>query len=265
MVSDALTAFPLERIDAEVLLASAVGRPRSWVLAHDKDALDEEAAARFAALACRRAAAEPVAYLLGEREFYGRMFRVSPATLIPRPATEQLVEQVLRIADGLDVERIRAIDNGIVAWTELQDDAASVRTYVDIGTGSGCIAVTLACERPDCRVIATDIDAAALEIAAENARRHGAGDRIAYRKGSGLDPVMDMREPFLLVSNPPYIPAGTVLVRDVAAFEPHAALFAGTNGTDVLHPLIRAARSHPFCRGFIVECRSEQAESLEKQ
>lgn len=257
-VSDALSLFGLAPVDAEVLLASALERDRSWLLAHEHDALSDTAAERFAAFARRRAEGEPVAYILGEKEFFGRPFRVTTATLIPRPATELLVEQALQVLDGEGIEGVREIDTGIVAWSGLQDDASRVRTVVDVGTGSGCIAVTLACECPDIRVIATDIDADALAVAAENARRHRVDSRIEWRTGDGLSPVANLKEPFLLVSNPPYIPADIVLQHDVAAFEPHNALFAGKKGTDVLRPLIQAARSHPFCHGFIVECRSEQ-------
>lgn len=258
-VRDALRDSGLDPADAQILLAAALGRDRSWILAHEGDDIDADAAARFAAFAERRRTGEPVAYILGEKEFYGRMFRVTRSTLIPRPATELLCEQVLRSLNGETIERIREIDTDIVAWSE-QKNMPDVRTAIDVGTGSGCIAITLACERPDLRIIATDISEEALAVARENAVRHGVADRIAFRQGSGLDPLADLTEPFLLVSNPPYIPAGTPLERDVEAFEPASALFAGGRGTDVLCPLVDAARSHPFCRGFIVECRVEQTD-----
>lgn len=258
-VADALSDSGLDRVDAEILLASTLGRDRSWLFAHAEDALTSVQTDRFRALAARRRTGEPVAYIVGEKEFFGRPFRVTPATLIPRPATELLVEQVLRALAGEGIERVREIDAGIVAWSECEAGAATVGTVVDVGTGSGCIAVTLARERSDLRLIATDLSPDALAIAGDNARRHGVADRVSLVRGDGLAPVADLTEPFLLVSNPPYVPDETVLEQDVAGFEPHAALFAGPRGTNVLAPLVAAARAHAFCRGFIVECRDEQA------
>lgn len=257
-VDDALSDSAIDSTDAEILLAAALKRDRSWLYAHGQDELDDQTMVAFAAMTERRRGGEPVAYILGQKEFYGRDFRVNQSTLVPRPATELLVEQVLNALKGEPVEPVREIDTDIVAWSELRPDASIVKTIVDIGTGSGCIAVTLACERSDLHVIATDIASEALAIAHDNAQRHNVADRIEFRSGKDLEPVADLNEPFLLVSNPPYIPEGVTLDRDVADFEPATALFAGPDGKDVLTPLIAAARNHPFCRGFFVECRKEQ-------
>lgn len=199
-----------------------------------------------------------MAYVIGRKDFYGRSFHVTRSTLIPRPATEELVRSALDLLSGKKTDAVRDIDTQIVAWSSVSPNVRNVRLAVDVGTGSGCIAVTLACERPDLRVIATDISGEALIIARQNAIAHGVADRITFKQGAGLQAAGTMTEPFLLVSNPPYIPQNISLDREVVDFEPSSALFAGEKGTDVLHPLIKEAMHHPLCKGFVVECREEQ-------
>ena len=133
---------------------------------------------------------------------------------------------------------------------------------VDIGTGSGCMAITLALELPHARIIATDISPEALDIARRNAAKHGVGERIDFRLGSLLDPIGHLDQPFVIISNPPYIPDSEKLMPDVEEYEPHEALFAGPDGLDVIRPMIEQARSHPWCTGVIAECREDQACSL---
>jgi release factor glutamine methyltransferase len=169
----------------------------------------------------RRAAREPIAYILGEREFYGRLFAVSRAVLVPRPETE------------LVVDRARAW------WSGRAHRDAS--TIVDVGTGSGCLAVTLALECPGAHVIATDVSADALTIAAANAARHGASEQIDFREAplaAGLQGVAD-----LIVANPPYVAERDrgSLPPDVRDYEPPEALYAGPDGLDVIRPLAPAA------------------------
>lgn len=168
----------------------------------------------------RRGLGEPVAYLLGEKEFYGRTFIVTPDVLIPRPETEL------------------AIDVACVRIDRFSEDRG-VRV-VDVGTGSGAIAVTLAAERSRVNVVATDVSQAALAIAAANAARHGVASRIEFR----LVPLTgDVRDVDLIVSNPPYVPAAEkdTLMRDVRDHEPALALFGGDDGLDVIRRLIPAA------------------------
>jgi release factor glutamine methyltransferase len=258
-IEKALMESGIERADAEALLAFAIKKDRTWLVAHGLEELDEAVHARYQSMVQRRAESEPVAYITGEKEFFGRSFIVDSSTLIPRPATEHLVEQALRVLNGEKVERTRDIDAGIVAWTDVFGDISGVKTVVDVGTGSGCIAITIACERPDMRVIATDIFEEALNITKRNAHRHKVWNRIELRKLAGLISPMEIDRPFLLVSNPPYIPSDIQLESDVSDFEPHAALFAGKRGMDVIGPLVEAARNHPFCAGFVIECRKEQA------
>lgn len=257
-VAEALRESGLEPIDAELLAAYASQKSRTWIAAHSNDPFDSNALKLFEDYAERRKRGEPVAYILGTKEFFGRPFHVTPATLIPRPSTELLVQVAFDVLNGKPADRLRTIDNQIVAWTELQEDLSDVTTIVDVGTGSGCIAITIACERPDLAVIATDISADALMIAAENVVTHRVSDRITFKHGDALAAAEPLTEPFLIISNPPYIPDDIQLEKDVADFEPSSALFAGKEGTDVLHSLVQAARNHPFCRGFIIECREEQ-------
>jgi release factor glutamine methyltransferase len=201
------------RLDAELLCAHALRMRRLDVYLQFDRPLREEELAAVRELVRRRGRGEPVAYLTGEREFYGRPFAVTPAVLIPRPETETLVDAAL--------QALRAGSDG----------RGSVR-IADLGTGSGCIAVTLAAELPDITVVATDLSADALQVAQENARRHGVSDRVMFALGSwgdALDGAVDV-----IVSNPPYVTTDELnhAQRDVRDFEPHLALAAGPDGLD---------------------------------
>ena len=168
--------------EARLLLGHVLQQPAAWLEIHRDDCLTTEAATRYSTLVGRRAAGEPVAYLLGKREFYGRDFSVSPAVLIPRPETELLVD--------IACEKV---------------GAGSTACILDLGTGSGCIAITLALELPGAQVTACDVSSAALELARENARRLGAAvDFVASDWFSALSP----RRHDLIVANPPYVAAG---------------------------------------------------------
>ena len=259
-IQDLLAASGLAAPDAEVLLASAIGKDRAWLLAHAGDEAGDYGAGIFMGHALRRAQGEPVAYILGEKEFYGRAFAVRPGVLVPRPCTEELVAIALAMLDGDDVPPVREIDAGIAAATKRFGTLDGVETVVDLGTGSGCVAVTLACERGGFRCVATDVSLAALETAQENAERHGVAGRIAFRKGPGLDVLADLAEPFLLVTNPPYVADESLLGEDVRLHEPMLALMGGgADGGDLLRGIVEQARNHPFCRGIAVECLATQA------
>lgn len=203
-------------VDAGVLLRGLLGWSLADWLLHQERPLDQAQFDHFDRLVARRTTSEPVAYLLGEREFYGRTFRVSDAVLIPRPETEMLVDRAM-------------------AWLRNRGPAQ----VVDVGTGSGCIAVTLALECPQIEMQATDVSAAALALAQENATRLGA--RVRWHHTNLLDQVEAPLD--LIVSNPPYVPEGdrAELMRDVRDFEPAAALFGGGDGLDVIRQLIPLA------------------------
>lgn len=226
------------RLEARVLAAFAWNVVPSWLIAHDTDALSAEQAAAFDALLARRLAGEPVAYLTGSREFFGRPFVVTPDVLIPRPDTELLVEQALaRIPSG------QAMD------------------VLDLGTGSGCIAITLALERPQARVTAVDRSAAALAIA-----RHNAGNLNAHVAFMASDwfAALAGRRFGLIVSNPPYVPAADPhLARGDVRFEPMNALAAGDDGLDDLRHLIATARAHLDPGGtLLLEHGHDQVEAV---
>ena len=249
----------LERIDAEVLLAHAMQKNRTWLFAHPETPLTTEEESRWLSFRERRQSSEPVAYIIGEKEFYGRTFFVDPSVLIPRPATESLIEEALKMMRGEKIPTITEADTDIVIVSSLRKELSDIHLVADIGTGSGCIAITLACEIPELRIIATDISAASLTIAKKNAEHHSVSDRIEFRLGDGMTPLADIGEPFLMVSNPPYIPSDMTLMKDVEAFEPKSALFSGKKGVDVITSLVNESAKNPFCMGVILECRREQA------
>jgi release factor glutamine methyltransferase len=193
-----------------------------WLL-HMRDLAELPFVAALDRAVMRRAAREPVAYITGQREFYGRPFIVSPAVLIPRPETELIVEAAL----------------GTLAHSHSYSG-----TVCDLGTGSGCLATTLALELPGSHVVATDISAAAVDIARTNAALLGAAERIEFRVGAffaGSPRVFDV-----IVSNPPYVAESNraTLQTDVVDFEPPAALFAGTDGLACIRELVRLAPEH---------------------
>ncbi len=202
------------RRTASTLLEDVLGRDQSYLFAYPERELTEEESARFADLVDRRAAGEPTQYLIGVREFFGRDFEVNPAVLIPRPETEFLIESVLG---------------------EVLDDAR----ILDLCTGSGCIATTLACERPSNQVFATDISADALRIAQRNSGRHDVS--VSFLQGDLLDAVCD-ESIDVIVCNPPYVSERdrATLSREVRR-EPALALFAGTDGLAIYRRLIPAA------------------------
>lgn len=214
----------------------------AW-LTRQRDEAPPDLAARLDPLVSRRGLGEPVAYLCGAREFYGRTFSVTRDVLIPRPETELLCERVL----SLMAARPAASPSPVI---------------VDVGTGSGCIAVTLAAERPDISAIATDTSAVALAIAAANATRHGVAGRIRFVEGALTAEASDVD---VVVSNPPYIPEGdrAGLMRDVRDFEPASALFAGEDGLEVIRALIPDAWRALRAGGVLVlEIGSGQADAV---
>ena len=217
----AATPFGAPPREAGLLLARVLGLTEAQILARDRDEVSPVAAERFRSLLDRRLTGEPVAYLFGEREFYGRTFQVDERVLIPRPETEHVVEAAL--AEPLPSR----------PW------------LLDVGTGSGILAVTLALEVPGARAVATDLSAGALAVAAGNARRLGAAGRVLPVR-TDLTAGLDLSRFDLVVSNPPYIdPAeAPALSPEVCNFEPPLALFAPGSGDSVL------ARLFALCAGL---------------
>ncbi len=263
-ITDALSSGKIAKSDAEILLAALLRKDRTWILAHGDYALQPYEAERWDKWEERRADKEPVAYITGQQEFYGRMLIVNPHTLVPRPATEKLVEIALSLLGNgsQPMTSVTEIDAEITAVVNIWKPLARVHIAADIGTGSGCIAVTLARENPALNIYATDINPETLVTAKKNASMYGVANRVTFLEGKNLEPLRGIIEPFLIVSNPPYIPAATALEKDVADFEPHTALFAGERGMDVLSEIASQAKAHPYCCGFVMECRNDQSEFL---
>ncbi|MBV9356695.1 MAG: peptide chain release factor N(5)-glutamine methyltransferase [Chloroflexi bacterium] len=231
-----------ERLESEVLLVHATGWERVALLAHPARVLATGQRARFEGLIERRMAAEPVAYLVGEREFYGRPFVVDRRVLIPRPETELLVD--LAVAS---VERWR--QRGLEP------------VVVDVGTGSGAIAVSLAAVAA-VRVTGVDVSADAVDVAHVNAERLGQGWRVRLVQGDLLDGLPGPVH--VVVANLPYLPEGRRLPRDVSDYEPRVALVAGPSGTELNARLLRMAPPHlaPGAELFLELDGAEQARTL---
>jgi release factor glutamine methyltransferase len=239
-IRTALADRRLPRVELRMLLGHILQREYAWLIAHDLDALDDSAAAQFELLVGRRIAGEPIAYLLGEREFYGRSFRCSPAALIPRPETELLVDTTLT--------RIAAVESADI---------------LDIGTGTGCIAITLALERSRASVTAIDVSPDALALARDNAQRLGATN-IDFIESNWFAALADDALFNLIVSNPPYIAPGNAhLTQGDLRFEPAIALADAVDGLESYRQLLRGAVKHLLSDGWlIVEHGFDQGDSI---
>jgi release factor glutamine methyltransferase len=227
------------RLDAELIVGHVLALDRvALYLQHDRP-LAEAEVDRIRELVRRRARREPMAYVLGHREFWSMDLLVRPGVLVPRPDTETLVEAALELVP--EGERF---------------------FVADVGTGSGAVALAIAKERPEARVFATDIADEALRVAKENATRLGLAERIAFLKGPLLDPIPSDRTIDLVLSNPPYIPSADIadLMADVRDYEPRLALDGGPDGLDVIRGLIAAsARAR---RAIAIEVGAGQAERV---
>ncbi len=217
---------------ADLLLGFALGCDRVKIVTHPEQFVDRDCRIRFENLVARHASGEPLNYLTGEREFYGLSFRVSPAVLIPRPETEILVEKAI----------------------ELMKSRPAPSMFVDVGAGSGCIAVAIAHEVSSSAGWAVDISAAALEIARANAIRHGVADRIHFIQGDLLRCLLPEPRFDFVLSNPPYVPVEEYdnLPHDVRDYEPRLALAGGESGLEIYSRLIPEASSRLAFGGFLL-------------
>jgi release factor glutamine methyltransferase len=237
------------RLDARLLMAAALDVDQGWLIGHRDDALDAARADAFEALVARRAAREPLAHIVGEREFWSLAFKVTPATLIPRPETETLVETVLaRIDEQADDLRI-----------------------LDLGTGSGCLLLAILSECPNARGIGIDLSEAALEVACENAARLGLAARAEFRCGHWFE-ALDGNSGFdVIVTNPPYVTTAEMagLQPEIADFEPWSALEAGADGLDAYRDIFagvaRQLRPGGVFAGEIGHAQGEAAADLARR
>lgn len=235
------------RLDAELLLAAALGVDRVGLFRSPERELSADEAERFAEFVRRREAFEPVAYIRGWRTFRTIDLEVTFAVLIPRPATETLVDVALELL------------------AEVDGRGAPEPLVLDVGTGSGCIALALAAENPFVHVVAVDVDDDALEVARRNAERLGLEGRVDILHSDLLDGVPEAQHFDLIVSNPPYIPAAQyeTLEPNVRDYEPRLALFGGDDGLDVYRRLIPAAGARLRPGGcFVVEVGMGEAEDV---
>ena len=218
-IAMALQTAGIAALEARMLLAAMLRVSDVYLIAHDDQSLSAAEVERYRLLLARRAAGEPVAYITGEREFFSRAFHVTPTVLIPRPETELLVE--------LALERV---------------PASSSATVLDLGTGSGCIAISIALARGGARVMAVDQSTEALAVARGNAARLGAGN-VVFAQSNWFDAVREQRFD-IIVSNPPYVAQGDAhLTQGDLRFEPPAALSSGANGLADIRTIVTGAQA----------------------
>ena len=222
---------PEARREASSLLSFVLGRDRTFLISHGEDAVKDDSLAQLREFVERRAAGEPLQYITGVQDFYGREFHVTPDVLIPRPETELLVEAALAVN---------------------KSDEAMI---CDVGTGSGCIAVTLLCEIPNARAVAIDKSPAALEIAKLNAAKQSVADRAVFVVSDCFDSLDRNKYQFdLVVSNPPYVSAAALagLQREVRDHEPAVALSPGPDGLSVIRRLLTEAPAYLKPNGHLL-------------
>ncbi|HXG91251.1 MAG TPA: peptide chain release factor N(5)-glutamine methyltransferase [Blastocatellia bacterium] len=231
------------RRTAGVLLGHALGLDRAYLLTRPHEEVDEARYQEYLRLVERRAAGEPLQYITGHQEFYGLDFIVKPGALIPRPETEFLVERVINLAQAE------------TAAYDLSDKRGQL--IVDVGTGSGCIAVTVAAFVKNARVIAIDISRAAIEVARANAERHNVADRIEFLEGDLLEPLQERAfeaSVDFIASNPPYVDESKpeLVQREVRDWEPRVALYGGADGLDFYRRLLNDAPKYLKPRGYMI-------------
>ena len=234
------------RLCAEILLAHALGCERIELYTRHETVPGEQTLKTFRAAVRQAADGCPIAHLTGIKEFFSLPFRVTPDVLIPRPETEVLVERVIHLARHAE---------------------ENLRSIVDIGTGSGCIAVSLAKNLPEVTLQASDISQAALEVARDNAERNGVLDRVAFHQGDLFAPWKPAGQFDVIVSNPPYVAESEAdsLPANVRDFEPHVALFAGQDGLDVVRRLVHAAPRYLKTDGhLLIEVAYNQASAVRR-
>jgi release factor glutamine methyltransferase len=231
---------PEARRDASSLLSFVLGKDRTFLISHAEDPVDGDSLDRLREFVERRAAGEPLQYVTGVQDFYGREFRVTPDVLIPRPETELLVEAALAVSNG--------------------------EFICDVGTGSGCIAITLLCERPGARTVAVDKSAAALEIAKNNAAKLSVADRAVFVVSDCFDALDRNEHQFdLIVSNPPYVSESALagLQREVRDHEPLVALSPGSDGLSIIRRLLTDAPAFLKSNGYLLmEIGFDQGEKV---
>lgn len=220
-------------LDAQVLLARFMEKPRSWVLAHPDESLDPNKLAELERQVARLVGGEPLPYILGTWEFFGLEFDVTPDVLIPRPETELLVEKA-------------------IAWLQASCPEIRTKNVVDVGTGSGCIAVALAVNVPEITITATDVSPAALKVARRNAEKMGVAGRITFLESDLFSNPAIPDRVSIIVGNLPYIPTKTMQRTSVFGREPTLALDGGSDGLDLIRRLLLDSPSRLIAGGLLL-------------
>jgi release factor glutamine methyltransferase len=221
------------RREAGSLLAHVLGKDRTFIISHARDELNETTIEEFAAAVRRRALGEPQQYITGTQNFYGLEFAVNPDVLIPRPETELLVEATLKLINEASVDS---------------------QLICDVGTGSGCIAITLVYHRPEIKAVAVDISERAIRVALANAKRHNATDRVSLVVSDAFSAMRQANRFDVIVSNPPYVSASALagLQREVREHEPHLALSPGGDGLSIIQKLITESPAYLKSGGYLL-------------
>ena len=245
------------RLEAEILLAHILGIERIDLYMKYDQAVGEAERTAFRELVRRRSEREPTRYLVGTNEFMSLAFKVTPACLIPRPETEMLVEETLRLA-GIKRRPAGAAPS---------DSPVTAATVIELCTGCGCVAVSLAAYMPGGRVTATDISPAALEVARTNAEAHGVADRVTFLEGDLFAPLdaADVQPADFLLANPPYVSEAdwSKLEPEIRDHEPRQALVAGPTGTEVVERILKGAPAYLKPGGtMLVEIGAEQGPAV---
>ena len=232
------TSSPTPNLDCEVLLSHVLGKPREWILAHPEEKVADADEQKFLQLVNKRLAGEPVAYLVSHKEFFGLDFVVDKRVPVPRPETEMLVEEVITFITS---PRKRGCVSS-PSWDGL---------IIEVGTGSGCIAISLAKNLPDTHITATDISEDALDVAQENARKHGVDERITFLRGDLIDGMIHESEDAhprprgyrnapILVANLPYLPRNVYQTADTSVhLEPTQAHLGGEKGYEIIEKFLQ--------------------------
>lgn len=220
-------------LDAQTLLAEALGKDRTYLIVNFNEHLSEELLVKFQRLIARRSAGEPVQYITGHQQFFGLEFEVTPDVLIPRPETELIVEETIRL---------------------VEEHKISAPIIIDVGTGSGCIAVTLARELEDAQISACDISEAALTVARRNAAKHDLADRVRFLNSDLLSAFPETELADFILSNPPYVAANELptLQREVRDWEPHTALTDHADGLSLYRRLLKESPSRLKSGGYLI-------------
>ena len=257
LLSEARQKLDAARVDApantsRVLLAQAMGQSKAWLAAHDEDTPAAEAIATFQNMLQRVMAHEPFFYVLGHREFYGLDLLVDPRVLIPRPETEMLVELALEQMKTEDERR----------KTEITSPPSPVPRLMDVGTGSGAVPIAIAKRAPQVQLIATDVSGDALDVARENARRHGVADRITFLQANLLDGVPEGAE--IVTANLPYVSPEEidVLPPEIAAHEPRVALDGTGDGLGLIRKLLTQIAARPGIKAAFLEFGASQGRDV---